>query len=813
MDNLLALPTGTELVGDYRIQRVLGAGGFGLTYLAREVPLDRSVTIKEYFPSDFAAREGTRSVRAKSLATEADYNWGLERFIEEAQTLAKFDHPNINRVYRYFQANNTAYMVLHFEEGESFKAWLANLGRAPRQAELDQVALPLLDALELIHAHDFLHRDIAPDNIIIRRDGAPVLIDFGSARGEMVQLSRTVSALVKPGYSPYEQYALSSRQQGPWTDIYSLGATLYQAIGGKRPSDAPSRVVADDYKPAAEVALSAYRPQFLTAIDQALKLKVEERPQSIAAWIEDLLPPELLATRRPTVVPALFKAKAPPPPPKRGAAAKPGPQRTSLRRRAVRWLEGIAREKPPAQTAKAVTPPKPVAPAAAALPAPIPATPEVPIPVPKALVKVPPASPKALARKGAPAADARKAAAQAKLGKAKVGAAGNRDRRPPPPKRSSLATKLMLGVGLSAILVSYQDQIRPLLPFQIGPEPVAAVAPTATPERRAEKRTETKGSERVLSTGSIRPPDPVPAERAQETTLAGHRGAVTAVAFAKDGQQVLSIGADGTLRWWDTSGKLLRTLETGESVPSALAVHERHAAVGHQDGSIVLWDVEQGSRVKSLKRNEALIWSVAFAGDANRIVSGGHDWSVTLWDGRREAGPLHLFEGHDNAVQAVAYVPRGPYIVSAGADRTIKLWDGGDYSLVRTYKGHRDFVSSLAVSADGALIASGSFDKTIRIWQAGEGGGYRTLRGHKGRVTAVAFSSDPGLLVSASEDGTARIWDWKRSRLVRTLAGHSGAVKAVAFSPDGRRVATAGEDGTVRIWDATTPARQSASRS
>ena len=290
MTNLLALPAGTELVEDYRIMRVLGAGGFGLTYLAREETLDRSVTIKEYFPSDFAAREATLSVRPRSGKSEADYGWGLERFIEEAQTLARFDHPNINRVYRYFRANNTAYMVLHFEEGQSFKSWLNGLGRAPRQAELDGIAGPLLDALEMIHAGNFLHRDIAPDNIIIRKNGVPVLIDFGSARGEMVQLSKTVSALVKPGYSPYEQYGLSGRQQGPWTDIYSLGASLYQAISGKRPTDAPTRMVADDYRPAANVALSSYRPQFLAAIDHALKLRVEERPQSIAIWRRALMP-------------------------------------------------------------------------------------------------------------------------------------------------------------------------------------------------------------------------------------------------------------------------------------------------------------------------------------------------------------------------------------------------------------------------------------------------------------------------------------------------------------------------------------------
>ncbi|NJO22465.1 MAG: protein kinase [Sphingomonadales bacterium] len=170
---------------------------------------------------------------------------------------------------------------------------LAQVSRAgARQNELDRIMPPLLDALELIHNSDFLHRDIAPDNIIIRKDGSPVLIDFGSARGEIAQHSMTVSALVKPGYSAYEQYATNSRQQGPWSDIYSLGATLYQAVTGNRPPDAPSRMVTDELVPARDAALSSYRPAFLAAIDKALKLEISQRPKSVAMWRKELLEPQ-----------------------------------------------------------------------------------------------------------------------------------------------------------------------------------------------------------------------------------------------------------------------------------------------------------------------------------------------------------------------------------------------------------------------------------------------------------------------------------------------------------------------------------------
>jgi serine/threonine protein kinase len=289
MTHVLALPTGTELVGDFRIERVLGAGGFGITYLATETALARQVTIKEYFPSDFAARNEDLGAVPRSSDSAGDYQWGLDRFLDEAQTLALFDHRNICRVYRYFRANNTGYMVLHFEEGASLKGWIKGLGRAPRQAELDLIIAPLLEALEIVHAADFLHRDIAPDNIMVRTDGSPVLIDFGSARGDIAQHSRKVSALVKPGYSPYEQYAETGKQQGPWTDIYALGATLYHCVTGKRPPDSPSRIVKDEYVPAKDAALSSYRPKFLAAIDRSLMLDIDKRPPTVHAWRAELL--------------------------------------------------------------------------------------------------------------------------------------------------------------------------------------------------------------------------------------------------------------------------------------------------------------------------------------------------------------------------------------------------------------------------------------------------------------------------------------------------------------------------------------------
>ena len=258
-----------------------GSGAFGITYVAEDITLGTIVAIKEYYPSDFADRDATMSVHPRSERHEKTFAWGRASFLNEARTLARFRHPSIVRVTRIFEANATAYMVMEFEQGQDFGAWLKGLGRLPTQAELDRIAASILDALEVMHAADFLHRDIAPDNIIIRSDGTPVLLDFGAARRAVAELSRSITGIVKTGYSPPEQYSSDNRLQGPWSDIYALGATMYLAVTGRSPIESTLRVDKDTMVPAAQTA-GAFRIGFLAAIDACLKIKRSERPQSVA---------------------------------------------------------------------------------------------------------------------------------------------------------------------------------------------------------------------------------------------------------------------------------------------------------------------------------------------------------------------------------------------------------------------------------------------------------------------------------------------------------------------------------------------------
>jgi serine/threonine protein kinase len=216
----------------------------------------------------------------KGEAHTSAFEWARLNFLEEARMLARLEHPSIVRVLRVFEANSTAYMAMHFESGQRLETWLTSLNRAPMQQELDAIVAPLLDALDLIHSAGILHRDIAPDNIIIRSDSSPVLLDFGAALRSDAAAGPGLTGVVKAGYSPPEQYTSNCRLQGPWSDFYALGGTLYRAITGRAPEEAMLRMDNDCMTAAAKAAIGKYRPGFLRAIDACLQVRHSDRPQS-----------------------------------------------------------------------------------------------------------------------------------------------------------------------------------------------------------------------------------------------------------------------------------------------------------------------------------------------------------------------------------------------------------------------------------------------------------------------------------------------------------------------------------------------------
>ncbi|MGH8643875.1 MAG: protein kinase domain-containing protein, partial [Gammaproteobacteria bacterium] len=265
------------------------------TYLARDLNLAQLVAIKEYLPVELALRDVDLSVGPLSEHLSGAYQQGLRRFIREARTLARFNHPNIVRVLSVFEENRTAYMVMSYEEGESLDNLLSQ-GKRCSEAELKGVVLPILEGLADVHGGGFIHRDIKPANIFIRkRDGSPVLLDFGSARQTLPGDTRSLTSVVSPGYAPFEQYSGNGEKQGPWTDIYGLGATLYRAVVGVSPIDAIARSDAllktsrDSVVSATEAAGGGnYSRKFLQAIDHAIRFDERERPKSVTQWASEL---------------------------------------------------------------------------------------------------------------------------------------------------------------------------------------------------------------------------------------------------------------------------------------------------------------------------------------------------------------------------------------------------------------------------------------------------------------------------------------------------------------------------------------------
>ena len=281
-----ALAIGTR-VGRYEIASVLGQGAFGVTYRARDLQLDRDVALKEYLPALLAARVDGVTVLPRSTQAADDFAWGRARFLDEAKTMARLAHvPAVVQVHDFLEANGTGYVVMQLLEGETLAAFRRRKGPLSSSA-IERILQPLLDGLEQVHAKGVLHRDIKPENIIIGPKGAPTLIDFGASRVAIADRTQALTAVFTPAYAAPEQF--TSGQQGPYTDIYALAATLYACVSGKEPVSAASRVMGGAPMPSAhDVAVGDYGENLLAAIDAGLLLKPAQRPQTIRAWREVL---------------------------------------------------------------------------------------------------------------------------------------------------------------------------------------------------------------------------------------------------------------------------------------------------------------------------------------------------------------------------------------------------------------------------------------------------------------------------------------------------------------------------------------------
>ncbi|WP_165456636.1 serine/threonine protein kinase [Aquabacterium lacunae] len=314
------LPVGFQL-NEYVVEGVLGVGGFGVVYRAHDPQLQRQVAIKEYLPVTLAARGDDGGIVLRSPQHRAAFELGLQSFVNEARLLARFDHPSLVRVFRFWEAQGTAYMVMPCYEGATLYTARKAMSAPPSQAWLRALMEPLLGALELLHREQVYHRDVAPDNILIVPDAdapegmRPVLLDFGAARRVISDHTQSLTAILKPSFAPIEQYAETSHlRQGAWTDLYALAAVLHYCLTGRTPVPSTARAVHDDLAPLSSMADELgrdfgqhYPPALLETIDRGLAVRPEHRLASVAQWRASLLgeplPPVTQSIMRTTQAP------------------------------------------------------------------------------------------------------------------------------------------------------------------------------------------------------------------------------------------------------------------------------------------------------------------------------------------------------------------------------------------------------------------------------------------------------------------------------------------------------------------------------
>jgi WD40 repeat protein/serine/threonine protein kinase len=779
-------------VPGYEILGELGRGGMGVVYKARQKSLNRLVALKMILAGGHAGPEQ------------------IARFRAEAEAVARMQHPHIVQVYEVGEHAGRSFISLEFCSGGSLAERFQGQPQPARTAAA--LVKTLAGAVQHAHGHGIIHRDLKPANILLQsiltaedaearrgtpsdslplrasassavKDYLPKIADFGLAKQLDAQVAHTQSGSLvgTPSYMAPEQTAGRSKQIGPATDIYALGAILYEALTGRPPFRAATPLeTLEQVRSQEPVAVRQLQPRvprdLETICHKCLQKEPAKRYPSAAALADDL---------------GRFLSGRP-------IQARPVGQVERL----WRWSK---RNPLVASLTAAVS-------------------------ILLATVSV-----------------------VTSVGYVQMERALTRLQRSYYAERMGHMQPAWENhniLGLQDLLAEtgsfpergfewyYWQRLCRVEHLTLLGHKGGVTAVAFAPDGQ---RLVTGGSD-----GTARMWDA--ANGRELFRLEGHRSNVTAVAFAPDGRWVVTAGTDGTTRLWDTnSGRELKTLRDEKAAPVwavAVTLDGKRVVTGSQDGAARVWDATNGQELLTLQKHTGPVWALAATPDGRRVVTlsqdraarvftrvwdmnGGQDYvlgnlaegfsvaisadgrlilksedsTIQLWDGA-SGRCLQSFYKCPGMIRSVALTPDGKRAMAGFWDGTAKLWDSISGREILTLKGHRNWVVGVAISPDGKRLATASLDGTARVWDISSGGATRTLRGHAGSVNCLAVTPDGQRIITGSADGTARIWDLGMSHEPLILKGHIGTVWSLTVTPNGQRIVTGGADGTARIWDA-----------
>jgi len=675
----IALPTGYEL-GDYTIESLLGHGGFGITYLASDRQLGTRVAIKEYFPESMATRGDNWIIHCRNDIDENarhTFAWGLKQFLKEARALGQFKHHNIVRVLRFLEANDTAYMVMEYETGQNLTRQIMMRGNRLDEPALMRVFVPILNGLQAVHVAGLLHRDIKPDNIYLRTDESPMLIDFGSVRPTAQNSENIQPVTLTPAYAAVEQYP-GQGQEGPWTDLYSIGASMYRCITGAQPVGSFQRFEAiRNYKPDPITPLTEARPTgysefVLNCVDWAMQIYPKDRPQS-AHDLQDAL-----MGKRKVKLATQPKPVAPPPPVENEETFEQERPTSVDHWKIIRWgMVGLI-----AITALAII-------------------------------------------FAYPTGYKQTEVASQNDGPETGTSTGTM--LPGIESGSFTAVRVLTGSAGAVDAVVFIPNTNTVLSATRGGELTVwdinsgkAVA-SLNQHRSTVRSLVALGRKSLIAAGDdggyIFIWD-LSRKRVIDR-LVGHKGAVMALATAPNSKWLASGGRDGRVIIWDLgvdgSNRVLAS-NLGRIDALSVSPDGKKIAVGSVRGDVTVINTRSGQVLGKLTELGGLVKSTAFSPDGRWLAAGGLSDGIVVWSATDGSVARKLIPERPGTVGALQFSRNGRWLFSGDAGGVVSVWDVEKGEIANSGYRHEGLISDLALAQDGKTLASASGDKTLILW-------------------------------------------------------------------------------------------------